>query len=308
MNKKVLMTVGAHADDIEYCFGATALKYHEKFKYEIVYVEATNNMSGGWAKIIDGKIKTFDYPWYTMMPQRKLEANQSARECFHTEALHLDFPQRHYKNRDLETIELRYGAPCPDCVPPNTPSILTAHEDPASIERVVNLILDKDPEVILTHPPMDYTDEHTGTCMLVRKAFTKAQSKGYDGSLLFARAGTYTLKYGNYFNTWDSFIDTTGFMQKKRHALGIHACQVACAENLDLSDYLEGKVCGCETAEVFIVCEFAKKRTGELTKEFVNNHQYCVEHWKEMFFNRDLQKMYNEELLVKWEERARQNA
>ena len=46
MGNKSLMVIGAHCDDIEFNFGATMLKYHEKFGYDIVYVQSTNNMSG----------------------------------------------------------------------------------------------------------------------------------------------------------------------------------------------------------------------------------------------------------------------
>jgi LmbE family N-acetylglucosaminyl deacetylase len=54
MGKKSLMVIGAHCDDIELNFGGTMLKYHEKLKYDIIYVQSTNNMSGGWSEATEG--------------------------------------------------------------------------------------------------------------------------------------------------------------------------------------------------------------------------------------------------------------
>ena len=130
------MLIAAHADDIEFNLGGTALKYHERFGYEIVYVQSTNNMSGNWnqhleegkrrntvpeavlpvikrTEDLDTKTRTTFVPWYVIMPQRKKECEQAAREFFGTEPIHLNHPQRHYTNVKLEQVELRYGAPRP---------------------------------------------------------------------------------------------------------------------------------------------------------------------------------------------------
>ena len=44
MSRKVLMAIGAHADDIEFNAGGTLFKYLEK-GYEVVYILSTNNIS-----------------------------------------------------------------------------------------------------------------------------------------------------------------------------------------------------------------------------------------------------------------------
>jgi LmbE family N-acetylglucosaminyl deacetylase len=285
MGKKVLMLVAAHADDIEFLYAGTALKYHETQGYEIVYVMSTNNMSGNQAVVTDAKnrkSKNLAHPWYDLMPIRKREAARAAMECFHTEPIHLDYPQRHYRDSAQKTIELRYGNPRPDCVAPDSPTILTAHEDAASVERVSRLILEKNPEVILTHPPMDYTDEHTCTSMLVKKAFEKAKGSGYDGSLLHNLPVT-SLNFGKFFDRWETFIDTTGFYRKKLSAIGIHASQVPFVENLELRDETEGKLLGCESAETFIVCHLSETRKGALTDEFRRNYDYCIANWARLF-------------------------
>jgi len=312
MSRKSLMVIGAHADDIEGCYGATMFKYHETFGYDIVYVQSTNNMSGGWSEVIKGEragTSTMPawitqkkttvasderlshlVPWYYEIQQRKAEAANSARDCFHTVPIHLDYAQRHYWDKDLNKIDLRYGAPAPDCYDPGIPTIMTACDDPAQIERVAKLILEKDPEVILTHAPVDYTFEHTGTTLLVKKAFYKAQNMGYDGSLICAVSPF--MEVGKFFDRWDAFIDTTGFLQKKKYALGKHACQMPYPDKLDLFDPFAGKICGCETAEPFTVVVLSDTRAGALTEEFAKNHKYCNEHWMQMFFSRESEQVF----------------
>ena len=57
MNKQKIMSIGAHADDIEIGSGGTLAKFHDQ-QYEIVYVMSTNNMSGGVQELqADGSIK-----------------------------------------------------------------------------------------------------------------------------------------------------------------------------------------------------------------------------------------------------------
>jgi LmbE family N-acetylglucosaminyl deacetylase len=308
MGKPSVMAVAAHCDDVEFCFASTLLKYHEKEQYAVWYVQSTNNMSGGWAEVIAGRRaglsplpawitekqtrKVGDrrlqhqVPWYHEIRQRKTEAANAARDCFGTEPIHLDYAQRHYWDRSLRKVELRYGAPAPDCYDPDVPTIMTACEDPGAIERVANLILEKDPEVVLTHPAVDYTFEHTGTTLLVQKAFDLARSRGYDGSLLLRSATPALMRMGAFFGRWDSFIDTTGFLARKREAIGKHACQVPEIDGLDLFDTSAGALCGgCESAETYTVVELSETRTGALTEEFARNHDYCNRHWMELFFS-----------------------
>lgn len=282
MGKQTLMVIGAHADDIEFNFGGTALKYHEKFGYEIVYIMSTNNMSGSWNRIVDGKIQSSENPWYVIMPQRKLEAAKAASNMFHTEAIHLDHPQRHYRNQALEKIELRYGAPAPDLLPPNTPTILTAHEVPECVERLAGLILEKNPEVIITHAPAEPCMEHQGTNLLVRKAYHKAQSMGYDGSFVCGLTVS-PMGVGDFFDRYDTFIDISGYFQKKLEGIVIHSCQVPRHDHLELRDPNVGKTVGCEHAEAYTVANLSKTRTGELTGEFKKNHKYCIENWMKIF-------------------------
>ncbi len=264
------MALGAHADDIEFNVVSSLIKYHER-GYQVVYVMATNNMSGKWSRILpDGTREVRNLPWYKIMPQRKLECAHAARELFNTEPIHLDYPQRHYIDASGKQIDLRYGAPAPDCVMPDIPTILTAHEHKPAVEKVAALILEKNPEAILTHAPLDSNPEHSCTNLLVYKAFLEAQKCGYSGSLLFWLEVTASGR-GATFNLWNTFINTSGYFERKLQAIGIHACQVPRPVTLDLEDVLRGRICGCESAEVFNVCQIGDNNQGEFIQEIINN-------------------------------------
>lgn len=289
MSRPSIMGVAAHCDDIEFLFAGTLLKYHENFSYRICYVESTNNMAGGWAINSEGKpeLPLGDYkkektevfpgrfswqvPWFIEMPQRKKEAADAAA-CFGTEPIFLDYPQRHYWDADLKKVELVYGEPRPECVPEDVPTILTAHDSAAEVAKTAELILKENPEVIITHAPVDYTEEHTATSHLIRKAFLSAKMNGYDGSLIFAHAVT-AGKYGSFFDQFDTFVDISGFETKKREVLGKHACQVPYPERLDIEDIPRGKRCGVHAAELFYVFELSQTRDGAFTEELKRNYR-----------------------------------
>ncbi len=268
LTEKNIMAVGAHADDIEFNITGTLLKYRKE-GYSVTYVMATNNCAGVWGKLDEKGERYFEeVPWYVMMPQRKLEAARAARELFGTEVIHLDYAQRHYWDRNCVKKELRYGCEPLNCSGPDVPTIVTAFEDPGEVKKLAGLILEKNPECILTHPYAVYTVEHFCTAALVRKAYFLACEQGYQGSLLhWIEVETY--KYGCGFVRWNTFIDTTGYgSETKRKALEIHSCQMPTAKFLDLEDEMYGRECSCESAEAFIACRINESHPGALTREF----------------------------------------
>lgn len=263
MLNRSLLVVGAHADDHEMQTGSTMFKYHER-GYKIVYVMTTNNMSGSWAE------RYRKPPWYVIMPQREKEAEEAAETCFGSEVIYLGHPQRHYRNRNGDQIDLRYGAPVPDCIGENTPTILTAFEDSASVERFARIILEQNPECIISQAMISENPEHYCTALLTFKAFQLAQKKGYAGSLIYYNE-VVTVKFGDFFTRWDTFIDTTGYYSKKLHAVGIHACQKPHPEKLDFEDFTRGEKCGCQEAEVYHIGIIGKESSGDFISEIKKN-------------------------------------
>ena len=271
MPKRVLMSIGAHADDIEFNTGGTLLKYHD-LGYDIIYVMATNNMSGGWVKLKpDGGRESETCPYDQMMPQRKHEAAEAAARVFGTEPIHLDHPQRHYTDKNGDRVELRYGNAKPDCVAPDTPSILTAHEHSPAIQRVTDLILQHKPEAVLTHGPAMVDMEHIGTCLLVTKAYRNAMDAGHDGLLLHWLDYTPSI-FGDCFNRWDTFVDVSDTWERKFDAIELHACQLPDARRvLEFPDC--SAACGCRHAETFTIGRRRKSLPPDaaFTFEILNN-------------------------------------
>lgn len=251
---RCLMAVGAHADDIEIGVGGTLEKYFRQ-GYEIVYVMSTNNMSGEVSELgPDGKRRKMpDEPNTAMMARRQREAGDAARE-WKTTPVHLNHPQRHYLDENLETITLDYGAPRPACTKDHRPSILAAGEDPESLQRVTDLILEKNPECVLTHPLATYNPEHFGTTFLVTNAYWNAVEQGFQGGLLYWMEH-YT-RYGSTYLRWDTFVNYSPLLDRKMELLGKHKCQMPTAHLPEFGHRhlsLEfGKACGCLAAEAFI--------------------------------------------------------
>jgi LmbE family N-acetylglucosaminyl deacetylase len=267
MSDRTLLVVGAHADDVELNAGGTLVKY-QAMGYSIVYVMSTNNMSGGWITLRpDGTRDIRVFPYDQIMPQRKREA-AAAAAFFGTEPVHLDHPQRHYRSREGQTIELSFGCPRPDCVAPNTPTILTAHEDKACVQRLADLILQHKPEAVITHGPIMVDMEHVGTCLLVTKAFRLALESGHDGLLLHWLDISNTI-FGDSFKRWDTFVDVSACWDKKLKAIGIHACQMPDPSKLDFPP--RAAACGCRQAETFTIGHRGLQPAHEFTAEVLGN-------------------------------------
>lgn len=252
MKKQKIMSIGAHADDVEIGSGGTLAKYREQ-NYEIVYVMSTNNMSGS-ASVLqpDGSITSTKEPPVLMMQRRKRECEASAA-LLGTKPIHLDHPQRHYTGDDGKEVELRYGCPRPEGVPENVPSIITAYEDKKSVQRVVDLIKEHDPACILTHGLSSGSIEHDATCLLITKGYWKAVDAGYKGALLHWREDSTSFGFAN--TRWDTHIDISDYLDRKMELIGKHACQMPTAHYPEHGHRLralkQGVVCGCKAAEVF---------------------------------------------------------
>jgi LmbE family N-acetylglucosaminyl deacetylase len=272
------MVVGAHADDIEISTGGTLCKYLSR-GYELTYVMSTNNMSGEFSTLRpDGSRETKTLSLRQIMPIRKRECDVAA-EALGTVPIHLDHPQRHYRSEDLTVIELHYGAPKPNEVPDNVPSILTAYEDAGARRRLKELILEKQPECVFTHGLADINMEHLGTSLLVTRSFREAVDEGYNGSLLHWRSGYMFLGETN--NRWDTYIDYSGHVDRKMELIGMHNCQMPHWQQPDFGHrvlaYDFGAACGCEAAELFVWVRRADHRGdcrtpyGSMTFELIQH-------------------------------------
>lgn len=277
------MLIVAHADDMELSAGGTCMKYLDKgYDFHVVY--STNNMSGGFSGLDEnGKVVSRSVLPAEEMKIRKAEAARAA-ELFHTVPVHLDYSQRHYFTDEKGSkVDLDYGVPFPEGLKKEKPSIITAHENKEEVSKLAKLILQADPEVIITLGPVDTNPEHVCTGYLAAKARKEAMKAGYDGTMIFCTTPA-PLRIAPMYDRFDTFIDTSGYMQRKQEAVGCHASQKPRPEILDYRDWEVGARCECETAEAFIIADRAKYKTGQLTAELLKNHIYCMENYRKFYY------------------------
>jgi LmbE family N-acetylglucosaminyl deacetylase len=252
IRKHKIMVVGAHADDVEILAGGTLWKYHEQ-GHEVVYVMSTDNMSGSVNTLQpDGTVTSTHEPPELMSARRKRECADAAA-LLGTTPIHLDHPQRHYRDATGVQHELRYGCARPATVPPDVPTILTAYEDEASVARLTDLILGHDPVCLITHDLAVTSIEHLATVLLVVASFWRAVDQGFRGAMLQGREDD--LVFGDLNARWDTFVDITDCLDQKMKLIGCHACQMPTAHYPNHGHRQRplkwGAACGCRAAEVF---------------------------------------------------------
>ncbi len=253
MDIQKVMSIGAHADDIEAHSGGALLKCRDN-KYEIVYVMTTNNMSGSAGELqADGTVKRWIEPALKIMQRRKRECDEAAA-MLNTKPIHLDHPQRHYRDENGVQHTISYGsAPLPKGINAEIPSILTAHEDKASIKKLADLILEHNPSCVFAHGLSSHNIEHLASSLLSTNAYWEAVEAGFKGALLHFREDLNS--FGPINAKFDTFVDISDYLDERMELLGKHACQMPTAHYPDHGHRLrvmkKGVLCGCKAAETF---------------------------------------------------------
>ena len=270
MTKPSLMSIGAHADDIEFSAGGTCLKYLD-MGYKMDYVMSTNNMSGHLHIVEkDLTVTREECEPIVMEPIRKREAAAGAA-VLNTVPVHLDHPQRHYTGPDMRKVLEGYGVPVPKGATLGRPCIMVAYDDPEAVNRVKNLILEREPEAVLTQHLISESPEHYATAMLVLRGYREAVKAGYAGPLLFWFEYVQSTLLDKSFFLWDSFIDISGLRERQFDLIRCHINMVPFPERMDYLDFTE--LTGIRDAELF---KFASsihdfKPSGEFTEELKRN-------------------------------------
>ena len=270
MTQRALMAIGAHADDIEFSAGGTCLKYHDA-GYAIHYVMSTNNMSGQFHRVEkDLSVTRLEIPAAEMEPLRKRECQVAATQVGAI-PVHLEHPQRHYTSADLLKIGEGYGVAPPPGVTLGRPVIMMAHEDRESVARVTQLILDANPEAVLTHPMITDSPEHYATALLVLKGWRKAAEAGYEGPLLFWNEFCQSTLLDPSFLLWDAFVDISGLRPRQYEWIRCHITMVPFPERMDYLDFTPH--CGVSDAELFKRADTRGplKAAGDFTSELLRN-------------------------------------
>lgn len=278
---RTIMAVGAHADDVEIYCGGTLLKYRDQ-GYNVLYVQSTNNMSGAKRLVQpDGSITSTYVPVDETIVFRKAECEDAAA-LFGTTPIHLDHPQRHYRDQNGDEQEVRFGSARPEIVPPDVPTILTAHEDAECVQRVTDLILEHDPEVIFTHGFSESNLEHSATTLLVIKGYWQAVEAGYEGSLL-AAVNRFS-QLGSFHCRWETWTEVEGYVDRRMAAIQTHVSQYP-PEFTHGAEYwreileARGRASGGRAAEVFNFVDNPSEAAGPLMEELLAHRATQGESW-----------------------------
>jgi N-acetylglucosamine malate deacetylase 1 len=135
------------------------------------------------------------------------------------------------RRREAQTAAKRLGA---TWHPPIFDDMEILYSVPA-LRKVAAVVRKVNPSVVLTHPPVDYMEDHTETCRLaVSAAFVKnfpnyvsvPKSPTGSGEVTVYHSMPHMLSdtFGNPVLP-TSWVDTTTVMDRKTHALEAHACQ-----------------------------------------------------------------------------------
>ena len=273
MSGKTIMGLFAHADDVEFAIGGTLLKYTEK-GYGVDYILSTNNMSGQLHQVEgDGSITRIECVPEDMEPIRKREAAAGAADlgCV---PLHLDYPQRHYSDQNGKKISIGYDVPAPKMMGGrDLPNIMIAHECREEVAKVAKLILERDPEVVLTHSFCSDSPEHYATALLTAKGYAEAVKRGYGGELFFVVEVCESSFFLRNHLFWDTFIDITGRRQAQFDLIRNHLSMVPFPERMDYLDFTPH--CGIKDAELFNWFRLGSRKEpanrGMLSEELLAN-------------------------------------
>lgn len=167
--------------------------------------------------------------------------------------------------RHQEAIDAAARIGVADVVDLDVGDLLVNAKDPAQIRAVVDLVRRAKPDVILTHDPQDYMQDHREVSQLVFDASFSASVPFY----ATPTAGTAAIAPLYYMDTLagvgfqpEEYVDVTHFVDAKIAALDMHASQVVWMREHDGIDFLEfvrtcsrfrGLQCGVGYAEAFRV-------------------------------------------------------
>ena len=138
--------------------------------------------------------------------------------------------------------------------------------DKSQIDRLVKIIRDADPDLIITHAPNDYMNDHVETSKMAFYASFSATCPHYEPQLGKACKVTpiyYMEPAGHMDFTPTEYVDITDELETKLQMLACHESQLVWLQDHDDSDVMEntrvaarfrGLQCGCKYAEGFRPC------------------------------------------------------
>lgn len=242
--KKTIVSVMAHADDLEGTSGGTFAKYiADGYRGLIIVLSRCNS---GWNGIPDRPeyISSLE-----IVPQRRAEA-QAAAEVFGAELAMGDLLENNYTLRDgtrivpsftgahLAFSEARHPAPeklPQEDVPEGTTlnvaagfgSFTTVHPE---VQRVIDLLTEWEPELVLGQMIGNFNPDHLAAAQIAAMAWVRAAERVELGPLWLPVAPPDSTRELFPPFTANRWVDVTGMEQTALAALACHVCQGCASE------------------------------------------------------------------------------
>ena len=216
--KKCIMVFFAHPDDVEWYAGGTFAKCLED-GFRGCYVVATNGNSGYHPAAGDDLFDDSE----KMVEIRRQEL-RAAAAVFGVEPIQMNFKEHLYTTADGRRLyadirPLSFHGPAPTGREP----VVVAPAIPACVREVEKLMLEYEPEIVITHEP-DGNPDHYCTLLLAYNAFVAASRKVRLGKFYLADAPDSWFAVGLGLKP-DLHVDITRTIEKKLAALAKHVSQ-----------------------------------------------------------------------------------
>ncbi|MEW6355823.1 MAG: PIG-L deacetylase family protein [Planctomycetota bacterium] len=241
--KKVIMFFGAHADDMEIRAGGTMRKFVDK-GYEGVSVMLTNNICGAY--VDDTTDQYFSTGPAETSEIRHREAREAA-EVLGLKLIFMDFKENSYFNGSKRVF---FGTDDYDVK--NTPGrepLMVATYLEHCIQDVVKVLVEHEPEIVITHNIANTNPEHCAAAHLTHHAFQIARGRVELGELWFTCR---VQSPGDIIRlSPDVLIDISDYHPTKWEALQRHRSQRIAWDRVRVTDEYWGKVAGVKYAEAF---------------------------------------------------------
>jgi len=241
--KKTIMFFGAHADDMEIRAGGTMRKFADK-GYDAVSVMLTNNLCGGYASdeaeeyIATGPAETSEL--------RHREAREAA-EVLGAKLVFMDFMENSYFDGEKRVFFGAEGYDVENTI--GREPLMVAPYLAHCIEDTAQVLIEHEPEIVITHNIANCNPEHCAAAHLTHRAFLQARGRADLGELWFTcrvQSSSDIIRLSP-----DVLIDITDYHETKWEALQKHRSQRIAYDRVRVTDEYWGKVAGVKYAEPF---------------------------------------------------------
>lgn len=259
MNKekqKTLVAIAAHADDAELNAGGTMAKWiADGGQVHILMV--TNNCSG--LLIPDNGDETRLYRAGPAETTALRHREQTAAAAVIGAHVHfLNFCQRHFFDGANEQTLNFSQPPTPFSEINQAQPLLIAADEPATHARLTQQLIDLDPDLVLTHPPVDLDPEHQTVASIIWRIFQQNKNLRASVPLRFWAPGG-SCPAGMLPMNYDHIEDISAYYSAKQAQLRCHRSQMTRDRwnRTDERSRFFGKKINVARAEPFFTVHFA---------------------------------------------------